>query len=485
MKLTNRFKFRAPWLAIALLGLGFGWATTHTTDHAGTAMALLPMLGLPVRKQDIDNGGGNQNGGGGTLTDDQFKAAVLKSVGEVKTQTETIEGNFRTLDAQSKKLTEDLAEQTKTFTGLPNQVAAVERTLAGIQLKIANERRSNYGSAIERISGDPQLRNAINGIIRSHARIGGMDIPITDEQKTGAADYKRALAEGSGTGASYVNAQLLPEIYALIAEYGIWNTFDVIPVSTSSAKMIVDTTDPVMLIVAENTAPAESSYNGSNVTQTIVKMLGWIAIANELMADSEVDLGRYLLPKFANATAYRLDYLALNSNNGTASTDGGCTGIFNGGTAAVAATTHVSIATLTVDDFINTMAAVNAAALSKPCKWWIHPTNLVRVLGVKDLNGRPIFLPSTDAPSLGAIGSILGYPVVLSHAAPSANTVSSKIAVFGDSMGNGVALRSDFEFAASDQVKFLEDQTVFRARARGATKIKLATAFGVLTNAAS
>ena len=434
--------------------------------------------------RDINDSSNPSGGGGGGVSEQEFRSKMLSGVAEVKTQFKTVEENFASLDKDSKKIADDFANHVKSFEGLPNQIGDVERSLAAIQLKVSNERRSNFGSAIDRISGDEQMRNAVNGIIRANANKGGGYCPITADQTRGAEDYRKALLETSGTGASYVNAQLLPEIYALIAEYGIWKMFDVIPVSTSSAKMIVDTTDPTMLFTAENTAPAEATYSGSNVTATIMKALGWIGVANELLADSVVDISRYLLPKFANATAFRMDYAAVNSNAGTATTDGGFTGIFNGGTAAVAATGRTSIAALTIDDFIAAMAAVNAAALSKPCCWFIHPTNLVRVLGVKDLNGRPIFLPSTDAPSFGAIGNILGYPVVLTHAAPSANTVSSKVAVFGDPKGLGLCLRNDFEFAASDQVMFKEDTTVFRARARMAAKIKTSTAFGVLTNAA-
>lgn len=75
--------------------------------------------------------------------------------------------------------------------------------------------------------------------------------------------------------------------------------------------------------------------------------------------------------------------------------------------------------------------------------------------------------------------------MVLAHGANATDGVSKKIAVFGDSMGQAVCLRKDFEFAASDQVKFTEDSVVFRARTRAAAKTKKATAFGVLTTAAS
>lgn len=422
-----------------------------------------------------------------TLPENEFQAKVLAGVGEVKNQFQTLETNFKSIDAEAKKLADDFAGHVKSFEGLPSQVADITRSLQSIQLKIATERRASFGTGIERISADENCRNAVNGMIRLAARRANPGIPITEAQEKAAQDYIRAMVVGSGSGASYVNAQLIPDIYSVVAEYGMWNRFDVVPVSTSSAKLIVDSTDPVMAWTAENTASSETSYTSANVTATIGKLLGWIQVSNELLADSEIDLVGHVLRKFANATAYALDW-ACTSADGTAdTTDGGYTGIFGGsGTAAVAVSGNVSVATLDFEDWLAAMLAVDASVLSKPtAAWIIHPQMLVRAMSIKDLNGRPIFLPSTDAPALGGIGSILGFPVVLSHTANATDGVSKKIAVFGDLQGQAVCLRSDFEFAASDQVKFTEDSTVFRARARGAAKTKKATSFGVLTTAAS
>lgn len=422
-----------------------------------------------------------------TLPETEFQAKVLAGVGEVKGQFETLEKNFQSIDAESKKLASDFAGHVKSFEGMPSQVADITRSLQSIQLKIANERRANFGSGIERIAADENCRNAVNGMIRQAAQRANPRVPITESQQKAAEDYKRALLGASGSGASWINAQLIPDIYSVVAEYGMWNRFDVVPVSTSSTKLIVDSTDPVMAWTAENTASSETGYTSANVTAAIGKLLGWIQVSNELLADAEIDLVGHVMRKFANATAYALDFACTSADGGADTTDGGYTGIFGGsGTAAVAAAGNVSVATLDLEDWLAAMLAVDASVLSKPtAAWIIHPQMLVRALSIKDLNGRPIFLPSTDAPALGGIGSILGYPVVLSHTANATDGVSKKIAVFGDLQGQAVCLRSDFEFAASDQVKFTEDSTVFRARARGAAKTKKATSFGVLTTAAS
>ena len=454
----------------------------HTKAGSGMGLACLAfMFRGPLMDQFNPDGGG---GGGGTLS--PFETKVLAGIQSVKNQTDTIEKNFGDLDKDTKKLQEDFGKHVTEFNGLPSQVADISRSLSQIQLKVSQQRTGNFGSAIERICADENMRNAVNGIVRSAANHSGQkSFNINDAQKKAVEDYKRALTTGATPGSAYINAQLITEIYSLIAEFGIWKGFDVIPVSTATTKLIVDTTDPDMLWVDEGAEPAEAAYAGANVTAAIKKMLGWIGVSNELLEDSEVDIARYLLPKFANATAKRLDFACTSANGDADTVDGGMNGIFYGGTASVAAAGNVSVATLDYEDFLNAMLAVNAAALSRPCKWFIHPQMLVRCLSIKDLNGRPIFLPSIDAPSLGAIGSILGYPVVLSHTAPNVDGVSKKIAVFGDPMGEAVCLRSDFQFAASDQVKFTEDKTVFRARARAAAKVKQADAFGILTTAAA
>lgn len=481
MKIHNRFKGFGLLLA-AITAATFTLTSGHAKE-AWTGLACLPLFGIPVRKQERENG----EGGGGGLSMDEFQRKTLDGIGSVKRQVETIETNFQTLDKDSKKLGEDLAKHVKEFDGLPGQVMEVQRTIGQIQLKIANERRSSYGTGLERISGDDECRNAVNGVIRTVANLKGLNVPITADQKKGAEDYFRALSDSASPGSTYINAQLLPDIYSTIAEYGIWRNFDVVPVSTSSAKLIVDATDPTMYWTGENTAATEGAITGSNVTATINKAIGWIQVSRELLEDATIDVASHLLRKFANATAYAIDWACLQADGGADSTDGGFTGIFGGsGTAAVAASGNVSVATLDFEDWLAAMLAVDAAVLSRPtARWFIHPQMLVRALAIKDLNGRPIFLPSVDAPAPGAIGSILGAPVILCYGANATDGVSKKIAVYGDAMGQAVCLRRDFEFAASDQVKFTEDSVVFRARSRAAAKTKKATAFGVLTTAAS
>jgi len=102
-------------------------------------------------------------------------------------------------------------------------------------------------------------------------------------------------------------------------------------------------------------------------------------------------------------------------------------------------------------------------------------------LAIKDANGRPIFLTANEAPSLGGIGTILGFPVTLVGAAPSTNSASAKVAAFGDPQSFAVGVRKDFEIATSDQFKWDTFQISFRGVGRAGAIGRAATGSAILT----
>jgi HK97 family phage major capsid protein len=463
-----------------VIGLsGHGWA------HTGVAVATIPCIGIP---QILRSPGDESGGGGGGDPEAAFRAKVLDGVQKVKDSQKVIEGNFTKLDTESKQLSEKFTAHVKSFEGLPGQVEEIQRMIQKINLKVANERRAAFGDAMSRINNDPELRCLANSIVRFGASDNGRrSVPMNDDMKRMWEDHKKALAEGSGTGSAYVPTdELIVAIYSLIAEYGVYRNFDVVPLGAKTMRMVVESSDPDALWCAEGTAPTESTYTGANVTAEVKKILAWIALNNELLDDASINVADRVLRKFANAVARRLDWSAISADGTDDTTDGAFTGIFSGGTAVGAAATHTSFSALTYADMLSTMLGVNPVALTRPGTCWIaHPKAIIHMLGIKDGANRPIFLPQTDAPSFGALGSVLGFPVLLSHAAPITDGTSKPFIAFGDSQGMAVGLRRDFEFASSVDAKFTEDQTVFRARARGTVKVKDATSFAVLSTAAS
>lgn len=475
--------------AIALVAAGEARGEHHinplSAGGGGAVLGCLAVWGMS-RRGYLRDSNPDDNGGGGALSQAQFQQRTLEAIKTVRDGQKTITDNIATLDREGKQLSEDFSKHCKEFEGLPSQVEGFQLSLQKLELKIANERRASFGSAIDMIRMNEEINQQFNAIVRGTLSCEQKRFRMNDGQKSAWDQYKKAMSEGTSPGSTYINDALYTAIYSLIAEHGVWSQFDVIPASTKTTKLLVDSTDMVMGVVDENTEPGEGAYTGQTISATVKKLLGWIGVSNELLEDSEIDLSGHVLMKFARATGFRLDYFCLSATGVVDATNGGFTGIFQGGTAAVAAATHTTAATLTYEDYLKTMLAVNATVLSRPgTRWWMHPQNLVRTLLVKDLNGRPMFLPAIDAPAPGALGSILGYPVTMAHAAPNTDAASAKVATFGDPQGNAVLLRKDLEVATSEQVKFLEDKTVFRARARAASKIKDATAFGVLTTAAA
>lgn len=477
------------WMAITAvlaLVLSVSFGSQESTNGIGASCACLPFLNVQPRRifdRFDENGGGGGDGGSATLPEKEFQKKVLGGIQKTKEQYDDIEKKITEIDDESKKLTEDFAKQVKDFYGLPSQVNDMTLQMKKLQMKVATSKQQAYGSPLQTIQNDEEMKNAVNGIIRGTLKSGNSGIALNDDQQKAFESYQeKSVSTGAAPGQDYLQDRLHTELYSLIANYGLWRMFDVIPASTKTTKLLVDDTDPEMLFVGEGIAPNEAAYTGSMVSAGIKKILGWISVTTEALEDSEIDLSGLILPKFANATAKRMDYMAIAANGTNDGANGAFTGLFTGGTAAVAEAGLLAVKNLTVDDFIKVLLAVDPTVLEQPgCCWTMNPQQLVRAIGVKDGNGRSIFLPATDAPSLSAIGSILGYPVKLSHVAPNAEGANAKIATFGDPKGMAVMLRKDLDIATSAEAKFMEDMVVFRGRARAAAKLKKASSNAVLT----
>jgi HK97 family phage major capsid protein len=110
---------------------------------------------------------------------------------------------------------------------------------------------------------------------------------------------------------------------------------------------------------------------------------------------------------------------------------------------------------------------------------------LAKIIQIKDLNGRPIFQNALEAPAGNSIGSILGYPVIVTAAMPSTDSAGNVVAVFGDPQGCAVGVRKSFELARSSDFQFDYNREAFRTIVRAGVVIKSATSFAKLTLAAA
>lgn len=430
---------------------------------------ILALSGYGLREEFNDN-----HGGGGALAEKEFQGKVLGSLNEQKKTVDDLVANYDNLEKKTKETFEQLTKQKDDFEGTSAQVSEISRTFKKLQLQLKNEQRSANGDPVKKLLADPDIRLLINAKIRK-----ACGVPLNEAQQ-------KAITSGGAPGSTYINDDLDTEIYSTLASYGIWSSFDVKTVSTRNNKFLVKTARPTASFFGEGvTITEDTAKAGTSVTCEAGGIKVVLSVPNELLDDSEVDISADLMDDFLQAISYRMDWACLQADGTADATDGGYTGIFAGGTAAVAASGNVSVETLDFEDVTAAMLAVDEGVLGRESRWWMHPRQLIRMLHIKDSNGRPIFLTAVEAPTPAGIGSILGSPVVPSFAAPTANTTSSDIAVFGDPKGLVVGLRKGIEFAESRDAKFEDYETTFRGVGRFGCEIRDAGAFAVLTTAAS
>lgn len=417
----------------------------------------------------------DNNGGGGltvALSEVEFQNRVLKAQTENKETTDSLVSKFDNLDAKTKTAFDELTTLKNSSTATEGELRlAIQK----INLQLAHELRQANGDPVQRIMRDPDKKSLLNAIVRHQT--GTLSDP----------KLKTALGEDASPGSTMIIDDLAQDIYDTLASYGIWNSFGVRRVGTKTTKFPVKTARATAsYVLSEGTGITEDAAKaGTSVDLTLELIGALLPVSLQLLQDSEFDVTADVMNDFAESHAYRMDWSCLQADGTADATDGGMTGTFFGGTAAVAASGNVSVQTLDLEDVTAALLAVDPAVLNRQSKWWLHPQILIRMLSIKDLNGRPIFLTATEAPTAGGIGSILGYPCVPSFAAPTANTASSKFAVFGDPQGLAVGIGMDFQFDGSDHFAWNAVQRTFRGVSRFGCKVRRSAAFSVLTAAAS
>ena len=242
----------------------------------------------------------------------------------------------------------------------------------------------------------------------------------------------RKKTEGTDTQPALVPTQFSDSVYSRVVNYGAFRALDTHPMGAQTEEMIVETSEPVAVFVPENGVIPQSTLGLGPVGMTAKKIGLLLGVSQELLQDSIIDLGAYVVNKFARAVAKRADFAAYMSTGANDIYSGGFTGVFNAGTAVVAAAGHTTIGAMTLDDILKLISSVPQAVIENGPKWFINPFLLPQFLGIKDGNGRPLFLNALEAPAYGAIGTLLGFPVVPVSVAPSTNAASSQIAAFGD-----------------------------------------------------
>jgi HK97 family phage major capsid protein len=464
----------------------------------------------------LQNGGHGANLDGGTmllclgvLADAEFQEKVLKGVEGLNGEMESIQQDLSAVEKRIKrydemfggdpkdwpkeyrKIQEDITRLKNNHNDMAHNQELMVKHIQALESTKRNIIRGEFGSPAARISADPQMRARFNLAVRLAVDKKGDLVhrcePLFDRLGLDMRDAReqmvyKALGEDSSPGSTIIDDKLGDEIYDTLSTFGIWNTFAVRRLTTKQTKWPIKTARTVtnVILTEAGTITDDANKAGTSVTLEVELLACLLNVSLQLVEDSEIDVTADVLDDFAESYAERLDHFALTAAGAANATDGGMTGVFEGGTLVAAAATEDTVEELDLEDFMAALLAVDPIVLNRQSKWWMHPHVLIRMLGIKDSSGRPIFQTAMEAPSPGAVGSILGYPVVLAFKAPSANVANTKVATFGDPAGHVMGIRTDFKFEASDEHKWNTYERSFRGVGRAGSKIRRALAFANL-----
>lgn len=401
---------------------------------------------------------------------------AVKGVGDrvqvMETEQEKLVKNLDQLSTETKSA---MAELTTAKNRL-DSAEDVLKSIAKLQKNLRMEQRLAFADPVARIIADEEKRTRFNCFVRAAVDKNG------DMLKRIAPQLK-ALGEDSSPGSTMIDDALAADIYDLLARYGSWSTLGVRNMGTKQTKFPIKTARPVanFILTEGGTISDDSNKAGTSVTLEVEVIACLLEVSMQLLEDSEFDVTADVLDDFREAYNYRADWAAFMANGDSDATDGAMTGLFEAGTAATAASGNTTMENLDFEDVIRCLTTVDSAVLSRGARWWMHPQMLVRMLHVKDGNGRPIFLTANEAPSAGAIGSILGYPVTLIEVGPNTNSAGNAVAAFGDPQSHVVGVRRDFMFEASDHHKWNTYERAFRGIGRFGVKNRKATGSAILT----
>jgi HK97 family phage major capsid protein len=237
----------------------------------------------------------------------------------------------------------------------------------------------------------------------------------------------RAMGEGvNSLGGVFVNEEILNEVIVLVEEYGVFAK-NARNVNMNSDTLIVPRRVGGLsaYFIGENTAIPDSDASWDRVQLVAKKVAVSNRISSELLEDSVLSLGDYLTTETARALSILTDRVGfVGTGSGD---DGGIIGVStkiadgaHNGSLVTAATGNTAATTLTIDDFVNTVARLPVYARARAA-WYVSPAVFaasVQRLGLTNngkLTGGNSAANLAEAPEM----RLLGYPVNFVHTLPS------------------------------------------------------------------
>ena len=267
------------------------------------------------------------------------------------------------------------------------------------------------------------------------------DRRMTDEDRS--ILERRDIIAGPTAGGNITGSTMIPQQFLttmIDAQKLIGNTVSIVgkkvtdnngaPIKVALSN---DTGNSLTTLTAETSVVAEQDPSFSGFIMQTDTVATLVKVSIQELQDSYFDLATWLRDKFGLRYYRGLEYLITNGNGSNVAA------IAAGATAAPAVAASSGPV---FQDFVNAYGTLDPAYIPTS-NWVMSSVTKAFIMGQKDLYGRPLFIPS---PNTGTLDMILGRPITLNQALPSAVDTSSTLTdtgiLFGD-FAQGYLLRTD------------------------------------------
>jgi HK97 family phage major capsid protein len=367
----------------------------------------------------------------------------------------------------------------------------VQRSATAAHSALRAEARHAFGDPIQRaLDADPELHAFWNAFGKKLSSAPCRLLPREEQafEKFVQRDFSAGLAPNQPLGNILFDVPVSATVLDLMLTYGAFHDLSVIVVSSPYTRIarVTALPDAVFMTVTTGqgnvTIPADASFSGRYLLAASNTVATRLEVSLDWANDVETDVAYAVLSYLVKGLAKRLDYGAFMGNGNDDQTNGAQIGLFSPGLvgANAAAAGGTTIQALLRSDFLSTIAAINPAALQRPCRWYINPSFLTSLALLKDGPGDTYLLrgPSRTRGEW----ELCDFPITWTAVAPSTNQPGKQIALFGEPESYNVVLRQQLEIKMSDWADGRYVRQV-RALMRGKCEIGEQTGFAVLSTA--
>lgn len=400
------------------------------------------------------------------------------------------------IDAAMEGSREPSAEERATLGRIDEAIARFDTEIAARKARLVSDREADEARSLNDqinvlrpdVAHVAEQRNAaevnaLDAFLRGDTRSIEIDLrPAANELAMirAGADYRALGRDTAAAGGTLIPTTFARTLIMAMETIGGPVEAGSEILTTSSGENFTyfkEATAGTAAAVGEGTALAGSDPTFGQVTLSAWKFGELVAVSNELISDSGIDIIGYVAQTAGKALG-RVTNTAFTTGTGTNAPQGFVTGSLLGGTGVISQTTATGVPSYS--DIVDLLYSVSDEAYAGSRSVFMTKfANLAALRKVKDGAGNYIWTPSLAA---GQPSTLLGYNIVTNPAMHAWSTAASqRTMAFGD-FNEGYVIRrvGTVRFERSDDLYFDKDQVAFRAVIRTDAKTKVSGAVKVM-----